>query len=86
MGSQPDELVKGQPDEVVSAQKFDSLVRDLSNWNRWGPDDQRGTLHFLTAERTAAAAGLIRDGRTVSLSLPTTRLPRSITLRRRTTI
>jgi len=70
MGSQHDELVKGPPDEVVRAQELDALVRELRNWNRWGPDDQRGALHFLTAERIAVAAGLVRDGRTVSLSLP----------------
>jgi kynurenine formamidase len=54
----------------MTAREFDGLVRELSNWGRWGPDDQRGALRFLTAERVAAAAGLVRDGVTVSLSLP----------------
>ena len=70
MGSQPDETVKVQPDKVVTEQEFSALVRSVSNWNRWGPDDQRGALHFLTPERIAAATGLVRDGITVSLSLP----------------
>ena len=80
MGSQPDDTVKGQPNEVVTAEEFSALVRELSNWDRWGPEDQRGALHFLTAERIAAAAGLVRDGVTVSLSLPLdTHPPRSTT-------
>ncbi len=87
MAPQPDETVKESPDEVVTAQEFSALVRELSNWNRWGPDDQRGALHFLTAERVAAATRLVRDGMTVSLSLPVnTTTPQSITLCRPTTI
>ena len=75
MGSQPDDTVKGQPNEVVTAEEFSALVRELSNWDRWGPEDQRGALHFLTAERIAAAVGLVRDGVTVSLSLPLNTIP-----------
>src|SRR5262245_41454655 len=42
----------------------------MSNWNRWGHESSRGTLNYLTADRVAAAAGLVRSGETVSLSLP----------------
>ena len=55
---------------AVSAGEFRALFRDLSTWGRWGPDDQRGALHHLTPERVAAAAGLVRGGVSVSLSLP----------------
>ena len=37
-----------------------------SNWGRWGNDDEVGTLNFITPERRRRAAGLVRDGRTVS--------------------
>ena len=70
MGSQHGETVKEPPGEVVTAQEFGALVGELSNWNRWGPEDQRGALHFLTPERIAAAATLVREGVGVSLSLP----------------
>jgi kynurenine formamidase len=75
MGSRHGETVKDQPDEVVTAEEFDSLVRELSNWNRWGPEDERGALHFVTAEGVAAATRLVRDGVTVSLSLPLNTTP-----------
>lgn len=38
----------------------------VSNWGRWGADDERGTLNYLTPERVAAAGRLIKSGRQVS--------------------
>lgn len=47
---------------------LDRVIPSISNWGRWGPDDQLGTLNFLTpAMRRAAAAG-VRTGRVVSLA------------------
>jgi kynurenine formamidase len=40
----------------------------LSNWGRWGSDDQIGTLNFITAQASLAAARLIRSGRVVPLA------------------
>jgi kynurenine formamidase len=42
----------------------------LSNWGRWGDDDQRGALNLITPEVTAAAAATVRSGRTVSCARP----------------
>jgi kynurenine formamidase len=39
------------------------------NWGRWGPDDQRGTLNFITPEKIAAAGQLVRQGKVFSLSI-----------------
>ena len=41
-----------------------------SNWGRWGRDDQRGTLNFITPERILAACALPRQGLVVSCALP----------------
>jgi kynurenine formamidase len=54
----------------VSADEFRSLFEKLRTWGRWGPDDERGALNLLTAERVAAATGLVREGITTTLSLP----------------
>ncbi|WP_109793440.1 cyclase family protein [Minwuia thermotolerans] len=40
----------------------------LSNWGRWGKDDQKGTLNLITPDRRRAAAALVRDGDIVSCS------------------
>ena len=42
-------------------------MSELSNWGRWGADDERGALWFLTEAHRAQAATLVRDGMTVSL-------------------
>jgi kynurenine formamidase len=51
-------------DEVLA------LHHSLSNWGRWGADDQLGALNFITPELTAAAAAGVRTGRTVSCARP----------------
>jgi len=38
----------------------------LSNWGRWGAEDQLGTLNFITPEKTRRAVGLVREGVTIS--------------------
>jgi kynurenine formamidase len=38
----------------------------LSNWGRWGPDDQLGTLNLITPEVRTRAAALVQEGVTVS--------------------
>jgi kynurenine formamidase len=41
----------------------------LSNWGRWGADDQIGTLNNVTPDDIVAAAGLIRKGKVFALGL-----------------
>lgn len=38
----------------------------LSNWGRWGPDDERGTLNLITPAKRLQAASLVREGIVVS--------------------
>jgi kynurenine formamidase len=52
----------------VSPGEFRELFDRVSTWGRWGPDDERGALNYLTPERVASAAELVQSGRTVSLS------------------
>jgi kynurenine formamidase len=46
------------------------LAKRYCNWGRWGDDDQLGTLNHVHPEDIVAAAGLIRSGAVVSLSIP----------------
>ena len=43
-----------------------ALHETLSNWGRWGDEDQLGALNLITPEVTAAATATVRTGRTVS--------------------
>jgi kynurenine formamidase len=47
-----------------------ALHVSLSNWGRWGDDDQLGVLNLITPEVTAAAAATVQVGRTVSCARP----------------
>ena len=49
---------------------FDALFAEVDNAGRWGGDDALGTLNLLAPEHIVAAAGTVRSGRTVTLSLP----------------
>ncbi len=56
--------------EAVDARTVREWGERYSNWGRWGPDDERGTLNFITPERLLAACALPRRGRVVSCALP----------------
>lgn len=48
----------------------DALCLRYRNWGRWGEDDQRGTLNFITPAVLRHAATMVRSGRVVSCALP----------------
>jgi kynurenine formamidase len=49
---------------------FRELGKRVSNWGRWGPEDERGTLNLITPERLVAAAALVRRGKVFDLGIP----------------
>ena len=46
------------------------LARRVSNWGRWGEDDQRGTLNLITPDVVRRGAAAVRTGRAFSLAIP----------------
>ncbi|MFC9977265.1 cyclase family protein [Spirillospora sp. NPDC127200] len=46
------------------------MLEESNNWGRWGAGDERGALNLLTPETVVAAAGCVREGRVLGLSLP----------------
>jgi kynurenine formamidase len=55
---------------MVSVEEFEQIFESVKNWGRWGPDDELGTLNFITPETVRAAAGLVSSGRRVSMAIP----------------
>ena len=43
-------------------------MKELSNWGRWGKDDQRGTLNLINADKRKQALRLVREALAVSLA------------------
>lgn len=54
--------------ETPTEAELDDLFESLSNWGRWGEEDERGTLNHLRPEQAARAAAGIRDGLSISLA------------------
>lgn len=50
----------------MSGADLDRMARELSNWGRWGDDDERGALNLITPEKRQRAAALVREGVAVS--------------------
>ena len=63
-------MERSKSDIQVGKPAIYEAAEKLSNWGRWGPDDQIGTLNFITPEDIVAASGLIRRGKTFALGLP----------------
>jgi kynurenine formamidase len=53
---------------LVSEAQYEAWQTELSNWGRWGKDDQLGTLNLITPAKRMAALALVKEGVPVSLS------------------
>ena len=60
---------------MISIAEFDKLFEKLKNWGKWGSSDNKGTLNYITPEKIAAAAALVKSGRTVSMAIPINKHP-----------
>jgi len=60
-------ILAAQPQKLTRA-GIDAMMQELSNWGRWGKDDQIGAVHLITPAVRKAAAALVKDGAAVSLS------------------
>jgi len=61
----------GSSRPLVSEAQYEAWQTELSNWGRWGRDDQLGTLNLITPAKRRAALTLVKEGVPVSLSTNT---------------
>lgn len=45
-------------------------IQRCSNWGRWGPDDQLGTVNLITPDKIREAAASVKLGKSISLTMP----------------
>jgi len=57
-----------EPAHRMTFEQVVGMEQSLSNWGRWGADDERGTLNLVTPEKTKEALRLAKDGTVVSLA------------------
>ena len=64
-------MTTGLDDEIDRSDPEGEIARRADayrNWGRWGEDDVLGTLNFIDDAKRVHAAGLVRQGRVVSLA------------------
>jgi kynurenine formamidase len=66
------QIAREKPREIPSEAQVLEWMTSLSNWGRWGDDDQKGCLNLITPEKRRQAAALVRDGVPVSCARPIT--------------
>ena len=54
---------KNQLPRDVTLKTLEQMAARTKNWGRWGPDDQLGTLNFVTPADIVKAAALVKRGR-----------------------
>ena len=64
----PPAVTHAEDGRAMTKADVDELVVKLSNWGRWGKDDQLGALNLITPEKRKQAAKLVRAGISVSLA------------------
>ena len=47
---------------------FARLQKQLSNWGRWGAEDQMGAVNLITPDKRKAAVRLVREGVSFSMA------------------
>jgi kynurenine formamidase len=52
----------------LGARDVEDMMTTLSNWGRWGKEDQLGALNLITPQKRKQAAAQVTDGVSVSLA------------------
>jgi kynurenine formamidase len=53
---------------IATEADFRRAMKELSNWGRWGDQDELGAANLITPAKRKQALALAREGRTVSLA------------------
>ena len=59
-----------QSPRTLTKADIDRWMTELSNWGRWGKEDQIGTVNLITPAKRKQAVSLVKEGITVSLARP----------------
>jgi len=53
---------------IATQEDFQRAMKELSNWGRWGAEDELGAANLITPAKRKQALALAREGRVVSLA------------------
>jgi kynurenine formamidase len=63
----PADVVRAQSG-TITAETIEQWMKELSNWGRWGENDEMGAINLITPEKRRQAAALVKAGVSVSLA------------------
>lgn len=55
-------------DRKLTRADFEQYMKDLSNWGRWGKDDQMGAVNLITPAKRKQALATVKEGVSVSMA------------------
>ena len=64
MGLRADDLDQ----KNLTRSDIEAIMDSLSNWGRWGEDDQLGALNLITPAKRKQAAKLVQEGISISIA------------------
>src|SRR6476646_617461 len=53
---------------MATEEDFRRAFKELSNWGRWGQEDELGAANLITPAKRKAAAALVREGLAISMA------------------
>jgi kynurenine formamidase len=59
---------KPSPRTILTEADFRRAMQELSNWGRWGQNDELGAANLITPAKRKQAVALVKEGVTVSLA------------------
>src|SRR5215831_13100060 len=59
--------ISGRP-AIANEADFRRAMKELSNWGRWGADDELGAANLITPAKRKQALALAKDGLAVSMA------------------
>ena len=66
LGPSGDKTEQNQP--TLTKADIDRMMTELSNWGRWGKEDQLGAVNLITPAKRKQAAAMVKEGVSVSLA------------------
>src|SRR6185295_10606818 len=59
---------RAQAQPKLTKADIDRMMTELSNWGRWGKEDQLGAINLITPAKRKQSATLVKEGVSVSLA------------------
>jgi len=68
-------ILSGSPAQTPSSHNatradFERMMTELSNWGRWGKDDQMGAVNLITPAKRKQALASVKEGISISMAHP----------------